>query len=94
MNIAKDKWNEMYKNYNIEEIKYDDWLKSFNNEIENCKTPIIDLGCGRGNDTKYLIEKGKKVIPCDYSEKAIENIKKNFPEVERAECFDMVGGGW
>ena len=56
------------------------------------KTPIIDLGCGSGNDTLYLIERGKKVIPCDYSKNAIENIKNNFPEIERAECFDMTKG--
>ena len=47
---------------------------------------------GSGNDTLYLIERGKKVIPCDYSKNAIENIKNNFPEIERAECFDMTKG--
>lgn len=76
----------------IKEIKYDDWLELFQSEIDNCKTPIIDLGCGSGNDTLYLIEKGKKAIPCDYSKNAIQNIKNNFPEVERAECFDMTKG--
>lgn len=60
--------------------------------IVHCSTPIIDLGCGSGNDTKYLIEKGKNVIPCDYSEKAIENIRKNFPEIEKTEYFDMTKG--
>ncbi len=90
--IANDRWNRIHQNYEREKIKYDDWLDLFNNEIKNCDTPIIDLGCGSGNDTKYLIEKGKKVIPCDYSEIAIQNIQKNFPEIERIECFDITNG--
>lgn len=84
--------NTLYKNYERENIKYDDWLEIFDRAIINCKTPIIDLGCGCGNDTLYLIEKGKTVIPCDYSKNAIENIKKNFPEVEKTYCFDMSKG--
>jgi len=75
-----------------EKIIYDDWLDLFIDEIINCDTPIIDLGCGSGNDTKYLIEKGKKVISCDISEINIKNIIKNFPEIERTECFDMTKG--
>lgn len=85
-------WNDLHSNYKRENIKYDDWLDSFANIIDDCKTPIIDLGCGSGNDTLYLIEKGKKVIPCDYSQNAINNIKKNFPEADRTECFDMTKG--
>ena len=89
---ANERWNEVHKIYERDKIKYDDWLDLFGEAIGNCKTPIIDLGCGGGNDTLYLIEKGKEVIPCDYSSKAIENIKKNFPELKRTECFDMTKG--
>ena len=88
----KEKWENRYKYFERKDIKYDEWLKTFNKEIENCKTPIIDLGCGKGNNTLYLIQKGKKVIPCDYSEKLIAYIQKNFPELERTECFDMTKG--
>jgi ubiquinone/menaquinone biosynthesis C-methylase UbiE len=61
-------------------------------EINNCKTIIIDLGAGSGNDIKYLLEKGKRVIACDYSKNAIKNINTNFPEIEKAQCFDMTKG--
>ena len=67
-------------------------MERFQNEINDCKTPIIDLGAGTGNDTKYLIEKGKEVIPCDFSPIAIQNIKKTFPEIKRTEVFDMTEG--
>ena len=89
---ANERWNSIHSHYERKKIKYDDWLELFDRAIKNCKTPIIDLGCGSGNDTLYLIERGKKVIPCDYSKNAIENIKNNFPEIERAECFDMTKG--
>lgn len=92
INKANQRWDSVHQNYDRSDIKYDDWLDLFDRAIVHCKTPIIDLGCGSGNDTLYLIEKGKIVIPCDYSKKAIENIKNNFPEVQRAECFDMSKG--
>lgn len=89
---ANKRWNDIHSHYERNKIKYDDWLQLFDRAITNCKTPIIDLGCGSGNDTLYLVERGKKVVPCDYSQNAVENIQKNFPEVERAECFDMTKG--
>ena len=90
--IANNRWDKHHEHYERKEIKYDDWLDLFEQPISLCQTPIIDLGCGSGNDTLYLIERGKKVIPCDYSAKAIQNIQNNFPEVIRTECFDMTKG--
>lgn len=89
---SKEYWNNIHKNYNREDVIYDNWLDSFHSIIHNCQTPILDLGCGSGNNTLYLIEKGKKVIACDISENAIDNIKKNFPEIENAKCFNMLEG--
>ena len=89
---ANERWNSIHAYYERDKIVYDDWLELFNKTIDNCATPIIDLGCGSGNDTLYLIERGKKVIPCDYSQNAIQNIQRNFPEVERTACFDMTKG--
>ena len=85
-------WDNFHKNYNKEDIKIDDWLDAFSSVINNSSTPILDLGCGTGNDTLYLINKGKKVISCDQSINAINNIKKNFKEVYDTKCFDMLDG--
>lgn len=90
--IGKEYWNQWYEKDTRDSIIYDDWLDDFYEYIKDCETPIIDLGCGSGNDTKWLIENGKEVIPCDYSIKAIEKIKINFPELDRIECFDMKKG--
>lgn len=85
-------WNDLHKNYRLSDIKVDDWLDKFEDIILNCNTPVLDLGCGSGNDTLYLINKNKKVISCDLSSSAIENIKKNFPEIYDARCFNMLDG--
>ena len=87
-----DFWNDIHKEYDRETIKVDDWLDRFDEIIENTQKPILDLGCGGGNDTLYLISKGKQVISCDQSENAIKNIIKNFPEVKETRCFNMLEG--
>ena len=87
-----DFWNDNHKEYDRETIIVDDWLERFDLIIENTQKPILDLGCGGGNDTLYLILKGKQVISCDQSENAIRNIIKNFPEVKEARCFNMLDG--
>lgn len=85
-------WDNLHSSYERNDIKYDDWLDQFNDIINNCTTPVLDLGCGSGNDTLYLINKGKKVISCDQSSNAINNIRKNFPEVYDTKCFNMLNG--
>ncbi len=89
---ALQRWNVIHSVCGRAQVQYDDWLETFQGAIARCQTPIIDLGCGSGNDTLYLIERGKRVIACDYAQNAIRNIRKNFPEVERAVCFDMAEG--
>jgi len=85
-------WEKVHCNNVGIEIRIDDWLEDFDEIIEKCTTPVLDLGCGTGNDTLYLTEKKKKVIACDRSVSAIEAIRKNIPEVYAAQCFDMLDG--
>ena len=85
-------WDNVHKEYNRATIKVDDWLEKFDDIIMGTQKPILDLGCGGGNDTLYLISKGKQVISCDQSPSAINNIRKNFPEVYDAKCFNMLDG--
>ena len=89
---AIEYWQGVHKPIGRESIPTDDWLEIFDDIIRDCKTPVLDLGCGTGNDTMYLLDKGKQVISCDLSENAIANIKNNFPEVLEAKCFNMLEG--
>ena len=90
--ISKNFWNNIHIKYGNNPIKYDNWLEIFNKYIFECDRPVIDLGCGRGNNTLYLIEKGKEVIPCDFSKIAVEIVRKNFPQIKNVNCFDMTKG--
>lgn len=72
----------------LREQAYDNWLTDYETEIEKCTTPIIDLGCGLGNNTLYLLEKGKEVVACDYAEVAIKTIEKEMPKAQ-TKLFDM-----
>ena len=92
MSVARAYWNQQHSCYTRDEIRMDDWLQPFDALIQACTTPIIDLGCGSGNDTKHLIALGKSVIACDFAPNAIANIRRNFPKLLDAMCFDMTEG--
>lgn len=89
LNYWEEFWN---KEYERSDIKIDSWLDEFEGIIDKCGVPILDLGSGWGNDAIYLINKGKKVISCDQSINAINNIKKNIPEIYDVKCFNMLDG--
>ena len=58
---------------------YDLWLDDFKKDLDKYKnTKFLDLGCGNGPDTLYLLERGYKVISADYSKEAIYNINMNI----------------
>ncbi len=40
---------------------------------------ILDVGCGAGTKSKYLTDKGLKVVGIDFSDKMIEIAKKQVP---------------
>lgn len=88
---SKEYWNDVHKSLENLKLFYDNWLELFEKEIISSTLPIIDLGCGEGNNVLYLSEKGKNIIPCDYSENAIKNVQKRFPMIN-ALCFDMTKG--
>ena len=77
-----DYWNENHKKFLAKQITYDNWLDDYKDVLDKCKTQVLDLGCGGGNDTLYLTERGFRVVACDYSEVALDKIKQNFKDVE------------
>ena len=83
-------WDKYYKDHADDEIITDNWLDRFGPIIDKSERPIIDLGCGSGNNTLYLLNQGKNVIPCDGSMNAIFNIMNRFPDIKEALCFDML----
>ncbi len=76
-NIETYKTREAIKHYTTNEIKpiekklIDKYFKS----------PVLDLGCGVGRTTKYLFEKGFKVIGIDIIEEMIKTAKSLYPKI-------------
>ena len=59
---------------------YDLWLDDYKDILEHNKdNEILDLGCGIGADTLYLIERGYNVLSCDFSTEALKSIQDNIP---------------
>ena len=97
-----DYWNETHKKYYTGKIIYDNWLDDYKQILSKIKTSVLDLGCGTGNDTLYLVERGFKVIACDYSETALDKIRKELNKIETRlvdiseklpfgdNCFDLI----
>lgn len=59
---------------------YDLWLDEYKDILEqNKKNTILDLGCGIGADTLYMLERGYDVLSCDFSNEALKSIQDNIP---------------
>lgn len=88
---SREHWDRVHLSYERDRIPTDPWLDRFAFPNISGKA-ALDLGCGSGNDTKALLEKGARVTACDLSGNAIRNIIVNFPEVEEARCLNMLDG--
>jgi SAM-dependent methyltransferase len=84
-------WNEYISRQDKKPV-YDLWLDDYRDILAASRNlPILDLGCGRGNDSLYLTERGYQVISCDKSEAAIESVRKYTPDA-RCMVLDMLNG--
>lgn len=83
MNTDKNGFVEMWDNWSKRRSSvptYDLWLDEYKDILEdNKKNQILDLGCGIGADTLYLIERGYNVLSCDFSNEALKSIQENIP---------------
>ena len=84
---------KMWNNWSKKRIglpSYDNWLDDYKDILNNNKNlEILDLGCGIGADTLYLLERDFKVLSCDFSIEALENIQKNISN-SKTQYLDMI----
>ncbi|MDP3935295.1 MAG: class I SAM-dependent methyltransferase [Candidatus Giovannonibacteria bacterium] len=62
--------------------KQDNWWVEGTNKFVSLLKPnslVLDVGCGAGTKSKYLIDKGLKVVGIDFSDKLIEIAKREAP---------------
>ena len=90
--IRHREWDEIYKNLADGMPEYDLWLDKYEGILkETGDLPIIDLGCGRGNDSLYLYERGYSVVSCDLSEEALKRLSYFIAEPVTKQ-FDLLNG--
>ena len=78
MNKYSQYWNKKLPD-NLTKSTYSIWLDNFKKELNFNNLPILDLGCGNGEDSKWLIENNYKVVSSDFSISSIEHVKKINP---------------
>lgn len=69
------------------QLSYDGWLDKHFSIITGRKS-VLELGCGRGDDTSFLAKTGHIVVSCDVDDRAVEHIKNSYPGVFTCK-FDM-----
>ena len=80
-------WEMLYKEKGIIQKEPSKFVKAVVEffKQENLKK-ILDLGCGTGRHTIYLVKQGFKVYGCDASKSALKIIKEIIPEVDFRQC--------
>ena len=75
-------WEKHLKEDNLENIE-ELWIRKYEN-IFMAKEykKVLDLGCGIGQYTKYFLENNFEVVATDISEKALNYLKKEYPNVK------------
>jgi SAM-dependent methyltransferase len=89
LETQQKRWNRIFEDYGTAWPVYDDWLDKYDEVFSTSKdTPIIDLGCGSGNNTLYLYEHGYQVVSCDFAEAALQRLSHFLPNPV-AQLFDL-----
>ncbi|MCX8074197.1 MAG: class I SAM-dependent methyltransferase [Clostridia bacterium] len=84
-------WTEFLNNNSKENLDFlsDLWLDKYSLIFDKIKKgKAIDLGCGLGQYTEYLINKGFDVVSCDISSKVLSELKEKIPNAKILE-IDM-----
>ena len=87
-NILKTSGLVLINSNNYTEWRYEQIRKNIGNRI-------LEIGCGLGNFTQYLIKDTKHVVGIDVSPEAVNFAKKRLPDIKNLhlECFDVFQKG-
>jgi SAM-dependent methyltransferase len=86
-----DAWFLDKKSYQLD-IQYTPWLEKYIGVLKSLKSAhALDLGCGRGFDSKYLRGLGFRTVSSDYSWGALLSTRKTLRSTSQIQ-FDMRGG--
>ncbi|QDK70254.1 class I SAM-dependent methyltransferase [Lactococcus protaetiae] len=74
----KNFWENIYKHE--KNAEYDGWLDSFLPDLSKGK--VVDLGCGNGAVSDFLVRQNVDVLACDFSEEALKNCALLNPKIK------------
>lgn len=85
--MSKEYWNDEYwkkhiKTHEGEKLDFldDIWIKKYSDIFNKIpKGKALDLGCGLGQYTKFMMDNGFEVTSIDISEEALEKLKDLVP---------------
>jgi 2-polyprenyl-3-methyl-5-hydroxy-6-metoxy-1,4-benzoquinol methylase len=83
MNL-KDTYNKIAEDWHKQHQADDWWIEGTDKFVSFLKpgAEVLDVGCGGGFKSKYLIGKGLKVVGIDFSENIIKIAKREVPKAE------------
>lgn len=83
-NKLKDTYNKLANDWVSDHNKDVWWYEGVDKFLSLLPkgSTILDVGCGGGNKSEYMKEKGYVVTGVDFSEKMIELAKKQFPDID------------
>jgi SAM-dependent methyltransferase len=92
----KEYWNNKYWKKFLGEKRSEDldflsdlWINKYIEVFDKIpRGKTIDLGCGLGQYTKYLMDKGFDVLSCDISAEVLKGLKENITNAKTLE-LDM-----
>ena len=78
----KETYNQIAEDWFKDHHKNTWWVEGTNKFVSFLKPNalVLDVGCGAGIKSKYLLNKGLKVVGIDFSEKMIEIAEREVPE--------------
>ncbi len=77
----EEHWDCHYRKKNNIVLNYDGWLDKYLGVFPK-GAKIIDLGCGSGSDTDFLLKRGFSVLSTDFSTEALKVITELVPHVK------------
>ena len=90
--MSLKQWEDIYQNVESIELKESNWLDQYTEIFsESPRKPIIDLGCGSGAESIYLINGGYDVISCDFSKTILDKLTSLDSRII-TKCFNIENG--
>ncbi len=78
MENAGGYWDALYLNEAHADAEYDGWLDDFRDTLAHIGH-VLELGAGDGADTGFLQSTCSSVLSCDFSEAALNCLKRRYP---------------